>query len=204
MGAGDGKVPSPGRSGTSFATPQVAGLAAILIVAYGMDTVEQVKETILSLAWSRNGGPDAIYVGNPGDFCRTRRKRTTRWDRRADDACEAESLSAMTSATATLEVTASSVKSSAVVQSSSIAKLSSSVAPHDAPAKTSSAVAAVKTTSKSSCDDRAWYDDEAECDSRCFPQACTEVTDLYSNAFPSFVCECKSLKGPVEGPKGLD
>ncbi len=173
-----------------------------------MDTVEQVKETIIDQAYSRNGGPDAIYIGNPGDFCRTRRKRTTRWDRRADDACEAEPLSAMTSATVTPEVTTSSVKSATLVQSSSImksssiAKLSSSVAPDDAPAKTSSAVAAVETKTKSSCNDRAWYDDEAECDSKCFPQACTEVTDLYSNAFPSFVCECKSLKGPVGGPEG--
>ena len=172
--------------------------------------MEQVKETILDLAYSRNGGPDAIYIGNPGDFCRTRRMRSTRWDRRAEDACKAEPLSAMTSATVTPEVTTSSVKSATLVQSSltmkssSIAKLSSSVAPDDAPAKTSSAMATVETTTKSSCNDRAWYSDEAECDAKCFPQACTEVTDLYSNAFPSFVCECKSVGGPVRSPKGLD
>lgn len=188
------KTPPP--SGTSMATPQVAGLAAIFIVAYGMETVEQVKETIVDQAYSRNGGPDAIYVGNPGDFCRTRRKRGTRWDRRTDDACEAERLSATTVATVTPKVTASSVKSSTLVQSSSLPKLSSSTPPHDSPAKTSSAVAAVETTRKSSCDDRAWYIDEDECDSRCFPQACTEVVDLFSNAFPSFICECKTLDDP--------
>lgn len=131
-GAGDGTAPSPGRSGTSYATPQIAALAAIFIVAFGMDTVEQVKETIIDQAHSRNGGPDALYIGNPGDFCRSRRKRATRWDRRTDDACEAETLSAMTSATA-----------SPTVHSSSMAKLSSSV-PHHSHAKTSTAVAAVE------------------------------------------------------------
>ena len=153
--------------------------------------MEQVKETILDQAHSRNGGPDALYVGNPGDYCRTRRKRATRWDRRRDDACEAESLSATDSATAALKVTASSAQSFALVKSSSVAKPPSSVAPHVSSTKSSSAVAGVETTIKSSCNDRAWYGDEAECDSKCFPQTCTEVVDLYSNAFPSFVCECK-------------
>ena len=174
-----------------MATPQVAGLATIFIVAYGMDTVEQVKETILDQAHSRNGGPNALYVGNPGDYCRTRRKRATSWDRRRDDACEAEPLSAIAIATVTPKVTASSVQSSALVKSSSVAKHSSSVAPHVSPAKSSSAVAAVATKIISSCDDRTWYDDEGDCDSKCFPQACTEVVDYFGNAFPSFVCECK-------------
>lgn len=172
-----------------------------------METAEQVKETILDQAYSRNGGPDAIYIGNPGDFCRTRRKkRATRWARRADDACEAEPLSATTSATVISQVTGSSVQSaSTLAKSSSIAKLFSSSVPHDPPAKTSSAAAALKSTTKSPCDDRAWYGDQAECDSKCSPEACTEVVDLYSNAFPSYVCECKGADGPDGGSiRGLD
>ena len=169
--------------------------------------MEQVKETIMDQAYSRNGGPDAIYIGNSGDFCRTRRKRATRWDRRTtDDACEAEPLSATTSATVISQATGSSVKSStSLVKSSSMVKLSSSL-PHDSPAKkTSSAVAALESTTKSSCDDRAWYGDQAECDFKCFPETCTEVVDSYSNEFPSYVCECKGPDGPDGVPsRGLD
>ncbi|CAF9922857.1 hypothetical protein IMSHALPRED_005771, partial [Imshaugia aleurites] len=97
--------------GTSVATPQVAGVAAILIVAYGMRTAAQVKETIVRLAHSKNGGPHAIYVGNPGEYCRTRRKRAARLDKRAiasesaDLVCEAEPFSTTNSAVATAKVT---------------------------------------------------------------------------------------------------
>lgn len=63
-------------------------------------------------ACSRNGGPDAVYIGNSGNFSRRRRKRATRWDRPTDDACEAEPLSATTSAAVILQVADSSVKSS--------------------------------------------------------------------------------------------
>ena len=48
----------------------------------------------------------------------------------------------------------------------------------------------VETISKSKCDDEVWYDDQAECDEICFPGACTEVDDHFSNEFSNFVCEC--------------
>lgn len=194
-GSGDG---TRRRSGTSVAAPAVAGLAAILIVAARLQTAEQVKETILGLAHSRNGGPEAIYIGNPGDYCQTRRKRTTRWDRRTDEedgdaeACASELLSTTATLTETPKSIFSSVTRSTSIRSSSLAKSSSSssVPLHISTRKTSSAPAAVETINKSSCDDRAWYDDEDECDAKCFPEACAEVTDGFSNAFPSFVCEC--------------
>lgn len=150
----------------------------------------------MALAHSRNGGPDAIYIGNAGDYCRTRRKRATRWDKRTDEGgtgnstCEAELLSATVGSTATPKVTVGGVISSALVQSSSPVGSPSSTVSLALPAKTSSAVAAAKTTSKSWCDDRAWFDDEDECEAKCLPRACTEVIDHFSNAFPSFVCEC--------------
>ena len=104
-GAGDGTT---ARSGTSYATPQVAGLAAILLVAYEIDTASQLKETLVGLAHSRGGGPKAIYVGIPGDYCQTPWKKGTRWDAKravqSDDgisACEIESLGTATGATAT-------------------------------------------------------------------------------------------------------
>lgn len=186
----------PTRSGTSYAAPAVAGLATIVIVAEGLQTAEQVKEKIVGLAHSRNGGPDAIYIGIPGDYCRTRRKRAARWDRRTDEgdddteACAAEFSSSTNTATATPKSIISSLARSTSIRSPSLAKSSFTVRPRVSTRKTSSAPAAVETINKSSCDDRAWYDDEAECDAKCFPEACTEVTDGFSNAFPSFVCEC--------------
>lgn len=203
------------RSGTSVATPQVAGLAAILMVAYGINTASQVKETIVGLAHSRNGGPNAIYVGNPGDYCQTRRKRGTRWDAKRAvqsvdgiSACEIELSGTATGATATAtsRVAVSSLVASTTTPSSTLAKLSSSSSftsssssssftfsstpPADTPAQTSTAAVPEITLSTLKCNDRAWYDDESYCDSKC-PYACTEVVDHFANEFPSFVCECK-------------
>ena len=195
---------STARSGTSYATPQAAGLAAILMVAYGIDTASQIKETIVGLAHSRNGGPNAIYVGNAGAYCRTRRKRGTRWDAKqavqSDDgisACEIEAAGA--TATATSRVAVSGFVASTTTPSSTLAKLSSSSSspltlssapPVDTPAQTSTAAAPQISSTILNCNDRAWYDDVSYCESKC-PYACTEVVDSFGNEFPSFVCECK-------------
>ena len=201
-GAGDGTVT---RSGTSYAAPQVAGLAAILMVAYGIDTASQVKETIVGLAHSRNGGPNAIYVGTPGGYCQTPRKRGTRWDAKRAvqsvdgiSACEIESLGATASATSRAAV--SSFVASTTTPSFTLATLSysspsssfifSSTPPASIPAQSSTAAVPQASSSIIKCDDRAWYGDESYCESKC-PYACTEVVDNFGNEFPSFVCECK-------------
>lgn len=184
-------------SGTSVATPQVAGLAAIFLAAFNVQTAQEVKGLIINQAHSRNGGPDAIYIGNSGDFCRTRQKRDSRWDRRTDaevsgvDVCQIELSSATTGILATPKSTVSSATPHISVHRSSVAKIPSSTTPDDTPpAKTSSTRAAVHSTSKGHCDDRTWYDTELECDNQCSPRTCTEVNDLYSNEFSAFVCEC--------------
>lgn len=152
--------------GTSVVSPQVAAVAAILIVHYNLQTAAQVKKKIVGLAHSRNGGPNAIYIGNSGDLL-------------------------VQSSSSVVVSTVRSMTPHPSVHSSPVAQLSSSTTPSNTPsAKTSSTVAAVQTTIKSHCDDRAWYGSAEECEFQCNPQACTEVTDDFSNEFPSWVCEC--------------
>ena len=115
------------RSGTSYAAPQVAALAAILMVAHDIDTASQVKEKIVGLAHSRNGGPKAIYVGNPGAYCQSPQKRGTRRDAKRAvqspdgiSACEIESLGTATGATASATSRAAVSSSMASTTPSSI------------------------------------------------------------------------------------
>lgn len=53
------------RWGTSFAAPTVSGLAAYFLALYpalqGENAPRKVKDYIKSTAWSRNGGPKAIW-----------------------------------------------------------------------------------------------------------------------------------------------
>lgn len=154
-----------------------------------------MKKKIVDLAHSRNGGPNAIYIGNSGDFCQTRQKRASRLDRRTDaevsrvGACEAELSSVTTSMIATPKSTVNNMTPHPSVHSSPVAKLSSSTTPDDTPpAKTSNTIAAVQTKIKSHCDDMAWYGSEDECENLCFPQACT--LQAYEEELPSYVCEC--------------
>lgn len=106
------------------------------------------------------------------------------------------SATSRTSTKATPKFTSSKVKRSTVtVRSSSLMQSSFFFFLNDAACftcKNEECCGRSRDFGQSSCDDFAWYYHESECDAKCFPQACTEVVDDYSNAFPGFVCECKS------------